>query len=105
MILELHSPHKKSELDLPDESRIVVIHLLGAAGKYPKEETNRNIFRVAKDGRILWRVGFHDSANGPDPFVGVRIVEDGKIQGFTWEGWRFEINHEDGSLKNLGWSK
>ena len=88
---------------LGDGTRIVLFQITGTYQDLPIVERNRNIFRLHPDGGVIWRVPLHRS-DYDDPFVGFRFESD-RLLGFTWDGWRFEIDIIDGSLKNLGWSK
>ena len=95
------------KLLLPDGDAIIRVIVTQQNIELPKEEVNRNVFRVDREGRIKWRVAYHeiDATYGNDGFVGVRLGPAGEILGTTFTGFTFEIGLEDGSLKKKGWTK
>lgn len=105
MKLTVTSNVAKKEYGLPNGNRLVLLDVLGMASTYDKEEESRNIFLLNPAGEIVWRVAYHEGAEGGDPFVGITVGEDSRVVGGTWEGWHFEIDIADGSLKKLGWTK
>lgn len=94
-----------SEHLLPSGNRLVLLDVLGQAGKYPKEEQNCNIFLVDRKGTMIWRIAYHEGIRGNDPFTGIALESNGSVIGSTWDGWRFEISLSDGSLSKLDWRK
>ena len=84
---------------MPDGRKLIRYCVL--ASPLPKTECNRNIYCLDTQGKVLWRVADHEarfSADGGDPFIGIRVHGDGSIVGTTWEGWVCQINPNDGSL-------
>lgn len=104
MILSLGSDLTKREQVLPDGNRLLLLEVLGRQGSMSKEEHNRNVFLLTPTGEIIWRVAYHEGAQGYDPFVSA-YPAGGSIIGCTWDGWEYEIGVTDGSLKRLGWTK
>jgi hypothetical protein len=88
---------------LSDGRRLVRIKV--PATGYAAEEANRNLFLVDAEGRVVWRVAYHECVHGDDPFVGFNVGADGVVTGLTWDGWKLEINLADGTLKETGWTK
>jgi hypothetical protein len=105
MKLTIDSHFSKREQLLPNGNKLLLLDVLGKEEDiYSKEEQNRNVFLLTPDGKIIWRVAYHEGARGHDPFTNL-YFERGKLVGCTWEGWSFELGLEDGSLTKLGWSK
>jgi hypothetical protein len=103
MKLTLNSNLPKEEQALLSGKRLIRFDVIGKS--YPNEEVNRNVFLVDSEGIEIWRVAYHECVQGDDPFVGVDVTDEGVIVGLTWDGWKFEINSIDGSLKKIGWTK
>lgn len=109
MKLTHDSPLSSDELLLADGRKLIRLKVFGDT--YAAEEANRNVFLVDSKGTEIWRVAYHecphgnDSFHGSDPFVGIQVSPEGIVTGLTWDGWRFEINLADGSLKQIGWTK
>ncbi len=95
------------KLLLPDGDAIVRVPITQQNIDLPKEEVNRNVFRVDREGRIKWRVAYYekDATYGNDGFVEVRLGPSGELLGTTFTGFEFEIGMADGRLKKKGWTK
>ena len=103
MKLSPESKIPRREYPLSNGTRLLQLQV--PAEGYPVEEVNRNVFLIDVEGKVIWRVAYHECVRGDDPFVRLDIAPDGTTTGLTWDGWRFEINVADGSLKKIGWTK
>ncbi len=103
MRLTLNALLRREEHVLPDGHRLVRLDVLGK--DYPISEANRNVFLVDQAGSEIWRIASHECAQGADPFIGIDMSPAGQATGLTWDGWRFEINISDGSVRKIGWTK
>jgi hypothetical protein len=69
--------------------------------------THRNVFFIAPNGELVWRVGnYAHYSSVPDQFVQIWKEEsDQYALGWTFRGYKTQINVADGSVKLLEWTK
>jgi hypothetical protein len=103
--MKLDPNQPRDELALFDGSLIVRVRLSDANKGMRREEVNRNVFRLRADGNVMWQVAAQEPEMGDNPFVAVELDPSGKLVGYAFNGWQYEIDVEDGSLRKLKWSK
>ena len=54
---DLDITNVEKELVLPDGSRVLLVGAMGVGAHIADDLVSRNVFRVDKSGRILWRIG------------------------------------------------
>ena len=86
----------KQQVSLANGERVV---LLDRLGKYPKEEAARNVYRLNKDGDVLWRVRSQFDNEG-NPFTRISN-EQGKLTAYRWDGGTYGIDKETGNATPL----
>jgi len=62
-----------------------------------KAAYNENIFGIAPDGGILWRVQPFSHRGENDPYVGLS-VDGARVFANTWSGFRVEIDAQTGRI-------
>jgi hypothetical protein len=58
---------------------------------------SENIFGVAPDGRILWRIQPFSHRSEDDPYVGL-AVDGARVFANTWSSFRVEIDPQSGRI-------
>jgi hypothetical protein len=88
----------KSQIELPDGGKVILLDMLARSGKYAKAEIARNIFRIEEDGAIKWQVhGDFDTEGSPY----TRIVLENGLSAYRWDGGTYSIDLETGKATPL----
>jgi hypothetical protein len=73
--------------------RIIVLRTESAPGVI----NNENVYGVALEGHIVWRLKAQKQIYADSPYTGMTIV-DGGIRLFNWDGTELLVNPNDGGI-------
>ena len=92
---QIFDPAEVSEyLEVPDGGRILLLDRLGKSAQYSKEELSRNVFRVDKNGRVIWQVSSNFDFEG-SPFTRLH-TEYHALTAYRWDGGSYVIDMATG---------
>ena len=75
------------------------IIILKRLESFEKINQQLNMFRITKDGTVIWQVKGGKYAEDPQfTFVGVEKIEGNVIRAYNYEGAYYEVDLRDGSI-------
>lgn len=84
--------------------RVVLIDVPGD-DSFNADDSNRNIYCIDNDFNVKWQVSDEGAIYGIDPFVQIKLKENGLIEARRFFGNIFELDLKAGILRHTGWTK
>jgi hypothetical protein len=83
-------------IELGDGSAIVLLDMLGAPKTAPQADVEQNIYRIDRQGNIMWRIAAGAPVYPRDPFTGVGFDEKKRLMAYRFDGGQYQIDVETG---------
>ncbi len=61
------------------------------------EINNRNLYGYDKNGEMIWQIEDLTTDGHDSPFMNIERISS-RLLGYTWDGWRFEIDPYTGKV-------
>jgi hypothetical protein len=91
-------------ITITEERRVVLIDVPGD-DSFNADDSNHNIYCIDNDFSVIWKVAGDGIIYGVDPFVQMKLKENGLIEVRRFFGNIFELDIESGALAHTGWTK
>lgn len=90
-------PRETLHLPLPSGDFVILYDML-AQNDASNDEVNRNVYRVCRDGKIVWQIEAGASEGERQPFTNVALRADGGLHAYCWSGAGYPVDVETGTL-------
>lgn len=87
---------EKVRLNLPNGEHIVLVNMLAKAGS--ADEVNRNVYKLNREGEVLWRIESDASGEELQPFTNISFDENGTLKAYCWNGAEYSVDLESGEI-------
>jgi outer membrane protein assembly factor BamB len=87
---------EKMRLSLPNGEHIVLVDMLTKAGS--TSEVNRNVYRLNREGEVLWRIQSDASGEDRQPYTNISFDESGTLKAYCWNGAEYSVDLETGTI-------
>jgi hypothetical protein len=91
-------------ISIAEGRRVVLIDVPGD-DSFNADDSNHNIYCIDNDFSVIWKVAGDGIIYGVDPFVQIKLKENGLIEARRFFGNIFEIDIGSGALVRTGWTK
>jgi hypothetical protein len=104
-LTELQKSVIEKKLKIGINKYIVMLNVMGRKDFEPTEK-NHNVYCINENFEIIWEI---QPDEGPfaeiDPFVYMKINEQGEYVSFSYSGFEYKIDIETGHAKIIAWHK
>jgi len=88
---------RKSRLRLAGGGCIQLTDMLARSGSW--EATNRNVVRLDKRGRVVWRIETDASPDERIPYTHISF-KSGVLTAYSWSGGEYDVDLDTGEISN-----